>query len=66
MATRQSSDSKRLISCSITIDPALLEQSDQRARDMDLTRSQYFRRLVRTDLAQGAMSLQETPPHPIH
>jgi len=53
----------RLVRCSITIDQDLLDQINQRAKGMDLYRSQYFRRLARLDLGQGeAAILQETPP----
>jgi metal-responsive CopG/Arc/MetJ family transcriptional regulator len=35
---------------SLTLEPDLLEKIDNRAKALDLNRSQYFRRLARADL----------------
>ena len=43
----------KLIPASITIEKTLLLNVDRRAKRLDLSRSQYFRRLVRADLAQA-------------
>jgi len=47
----------------VLIDTALLKQGDERARALDLNRSQYIRRLLRKDLEQ-LVNQPATPPQP--
>lgn len=39
-----------MVTATITVDAKLLEAIDSRAQELDLNRSQYFRRLAREDL----------------
>lgn len=39
-----------IVPVAVTLPTGLLELIDRRARELDLNRSQYFRRLVRADL----------------
>lgn len=40
------------VAVSVTIPKDLLHEADERATALDLTRSQYFRQLVRKDISQ--------------
>lgn len=46
-----------VIPVSVTLPKSLIERADVRAKSMDMTRSQYFRKLAREDLA-----IAETKP----
>lgn len=48
---------RELVAASVTFDPDLLAKMDARARELDLNRSQYLRRLAREDLErEGKMT----------
>lgn len=47
------------ISVSLVIESDLLEKADKRARELDLNRSQYFRRLARRDLDQARLAKKQ-------
>jgi len=42
------------VGVSVTLPATLIKQIDQRAAELDLTRSQYFRKLARKDLGSQA------------
>lgn len=48
----------------VQLDPYLLELVDKRAEQLDLNRSQYFRRLARQDLGDEVPELKTPPPAP--
>lgn len=48
---------------SISLEPALVPIMEARARQLDLNRSQYVRRLVRDDLKR-ALEAKQSPPTP--
>lgn len=43
------------VNVTVQLDQDLLEKSDERAKALDLNRSQYFRRLVRADLERNPL-----------
>lgn len=43
-------EKETIVPVAVTLPTGLLELIDRRARELDLNRSQYFRRLVRADL----------------
>jgi metal-responsive CopG/Arc/MetJ family transcriptional regulator len=45
---------EKLVGVSVTLPETLIIRIDQRAGELDLTRSQYFRRLARKDLGSQA------------
>lgn len=46
---------------SISLEPSLVPKMEARAKELDLNRSQYVRRLVREDL-KGALTKPSTRP----
>ena len=44
------SEQEKPVGMSVTMPKTLIKQIDQRAAELDLTRSQYLRRLARKDL----------------
>jgi metal-responsive CopG/Arc/MetJ family transcriptional regulator len=45
---------EKLMGVSVTLPETMIKQVDQRVAELDLTRSQYFRRLARKDLSRQA------------
>jgi len=45
---------EKRVGVSVTLPETLIKQIDQRAAELDLTRSQYIRRLARKDLSRQA------------
>ena len=54
-------ESQDNVAVSVTLAPDLLARVDARAAELDLNRSQYFRRLARLDLASQPASAPELP-----
>lgn len=52
-----------MVAISVTLNTALLDEIDERAKKMDLNRSQYFRRLAREDLTRP-LQQPANPPAP--
>lgn len=52
------------IAVSVTIEPDLLAQIDVQAKALDVTRSQYLRRLARQDLAKAKTEAEPAQPQP--
>lgn len=48
----------KLVNASATFPEDLLREIDERAKALDMTRSQYLRRLARNDLEQVRFSLR--------
>lgn len=52
------------VNVTVQLDSDLLTRVDDRAEELDLNRSQYFRRLVRRDLGMTQMNLPIEAPLP--
>ena len=50
----------------VQLDPDLLAKVDAHAQELDLNRSQYFRRLVREDLARAEAARQLKQQELVH
>lgn len=51
-----------IVPVAVTLPIGLLKAIDERARELDLNRSQYFRRLVRADLIEASLSTPTPQP----
>jgi metal-responsive CopG/Arc/MetJ family transcriptional regulator len=51
------------ITVSLSVERRALSEIDKRAAEMDLNRSQYFRRLARADILAAQNQKQQKPKH---
>jgi metal-responsive CopG/Arc/MetJ family transcriptional regulator len=61
VSAKKNEASDPIIPVSMTLPKSLVTSSDERAKSLDMTRSQYFRKLAREDLARAEKEQVQQP-----